>query len=53
MRDASYLAAARAAGLDIAPLSAADIVARLIAVLDLPAEARERIAALLSAPKAS
>jgi tripartite-type tricarboxylate transporter receptor subunit TctC len=53
MRDAVYLAAARATGLDIAPLSAEDIEARLSAVLGLPAEARERIAALLSAPKAS
>jgi len=53
MRDAAYLAAAHSARLDIAPLSAAEINARLSAVLDLPADARERIVALLSAPKAS
>lgn len=48
MRDELYMQAAAAARLDVAPLSAVEVSARVNAVLDLPSNERERLIALLS-----
>ena len=48
MRDEQFLAAARLAGLEIRPLSAAEIAARITAVLNLPDATRRDVAALLT-----